>query len=214
MTDKQNEFKISLKRKLAGKLPGLQSQLKMIPEIRRKEIESYSWNQKAKKSAVLICFYPDNPGDIHLILIKRNEYDGVHSGQISFPGGQFEKSDPDLTYTALREAEEETNIQMESVEVLGEMTPVYIPPSNFIVKPVVGWCNEKPDLKPEPAEVSQILCIPLYDLLNPENMQNRNISHREFNIIDVPCFYIQNHIIWGATAMMLREVVDVLDTGY
>ena len=207
-------FKARLKANLDGELPGVPSQMKMVPAIRMKDMEKRRWDNNARKAAVLICFYPDGDGEIRLALIRRNEYDGVHSGQISFPGGKYEEDDSDLIHTALREAEEETNILKDKVEVLGEITPVYIPPSNYIVQPVIGWTHKHPDFIREKAEVSEILSISLTELFNPSFRQVKDILHKEFNIIDVPCFYIQEHIIWGATAMMLSEVVDLIGARY
>jgi 8-oxo-dGTP pyrophosphatase MutT (NUDIX family) len=209
-TIKYLSFKDKLVQALTDPLPGVVSQMKMVPAIRQKEMEKRSWDNSARKAAVLICFYPDGEEDIHLALIRRNDYDGVHSGQISFPGGKYEEDDRDLTHTALREAEEETNILMKSVDVLGEITSVYIPPSNFIVSPVVGCTPKKPDFIAEKSEVQEILSISIKDLLDPANRQVKDIPHREYNIIDVPCFYIQGHIIWGATAMILSEMLDVI----
>ncbi|MCK4569849.1 MAG: CoA pyrophosphatase [Bacteroidales bacterium] len=214
MKSEKRSFKETLTKRLKGELPGLSSQMKMVPAVRRKEIENRSGYGDAMKAAVLICFYPEEYGNIHLVLIRRNEYDGVHSGQISFPGGKYEEADSNLFHTALREAEEETNIHIEDVEILGAITSVYIPPSNYIVKPVIGWTSQKPDLIPDPSEVSEILPVSLDELTNPANLQVRKIPHREFNIIGVPCFYIQGHVIWGATAMMLSEMIDILDAGY
>lgn len=211
MQKNYDQFIKQLKQSLKEELPGLKSQMKMVPGIRQKEMESKKWSDDAKKAAVLICFYPLSCGNIHLALIRRNEYDGVHSGQISFPGGKVESQDRDIVHTALREAEEEINIQQDEVEVLGELSQVYIPPSNFIVQPVIGCQNIPPKLIPDPDEVSEILSISLNEILDPENRQIKNIVHREYSIIDVPCFYIRGHIIWGATAMMLSEVVDLIN---
>ena len=204
------KFVYDLKESLSGELPGLSSQLKMVPEARRREIEGRRSAGDAQKAAVLICLYPDGDGEIKLVLIRRNEYDGVHSGQISFPGGRYEEGDNNLMHTALREAHEETNIRMDEVEVLGNISPVYIPPSNFYVEVVVAWAKQKPKLKPDPSEVAEILNIPLKAFLDPGNIKQKDIPHRQFNIIDVPCFYIQGHIIWGATAMMLAEFADII----
>jgi 8-oxo-dGTP pyrophosphatase MutT (NUDIX family) len=137
-----HKFISGLRERLSGDLPGLASQLKMVPEARRKEIEARNTAGDAKRAAVLICMYPGQDGQIELVLIRRNEYDGVHSGQISFPGGRYEDGDADLQYTALREAEEETNIRIDEVEVLGSISPVYIPPSNFYVEVMVGWASK------------------------------------------------------------------------
>lgn len=214
MRSTNSSLKEVLAKRLQGELPGTASQMKMVPEIRRKEMEKRKHGADARRAAVLICFYPEENGEIHFILIRRNEYDGVHSGQISFPGGRYEATDRDMIYTALREAEEETNIRMGEVEVLGKITPVYIPPSNFIVTAVIGWAQKKPNLIPDPAEVTEIMCISLKELSDPGNIQQRDISHKEYNIIDVPCFYIQGHIVWGATAMILSEVVDIIGARY
>ena len=206
-----NTFKEELKKALEKELPGLEAQLRMVPGIRRQEIEKRKWDENAKKAAVLICFYPGSNSDIELAFIRRNEYDGVHSGQISFPGGRYEESDQDLIETALREAEEEVRILAEQVEILGEISPVYIPPSNFFVKPVVGWTDHKPSFVPDPSEVQEVLSFTVGEITDPANFHVRTIEHREYNLIDVPCFYVRGHIIWGATAMMLSEMIAVLD---
>lgn len=209
MEDRHRKYIERLRKALQGTLPGVNAQMKMVPGIRQREMERLAWREDAKKAAVLICFYPEGD-EISLALIRRNEYDGVHSGQISFPGGRYEESDPDLVFTALREAEEEVNIPASKVEVLGEITPVYIPPSNFLVKPVVGWIPDKPEFIPDPSEVSVILSIPVHELLDPVNFRNKDIPHREYKMINVPCFEIRENIIWGATAMMMSEMLDVL----
>lgn len=191
-------------------LPGTASQMKMVPAIRRQEMQKRQGNDNAREAAVLICFFPDENGKIFLALIRRNEYDGVHSGQISFPGGKSEADDRNLEHTALRETEEEIGVPQDQVEILGAASQVYIPPSNFLVSPFIGWLKEKPVFIPDSNEVTEIVKASLDELMNPENRQVKDIKHREYNIIDVPCFYIQGHIIWGATAMMLSEVVDLL----
>jgi len=190
----------------------MESHLKMVPEARRAEIEHFENIRDARQAAVLICLVNDGKNDTGVVLIRRNEYDGVHSGQISFPGGRYEDGDTDMISTALREADEETNIRKSDVEVIGKITPVFIPPSNFFVTPVLAWAENQPELIPDPSEVSEIMIVSLADLMDPANRQVRNIAHREFNFIDVPCFYIHGNIIWGATAMMLMELLDILET--
>lgn len=192
------------------KLPGTRSQMKMVPGIRQKELERLDRRDDAREAAVLIALYEDKDQNIILPLIKRNEYDGVHSGQISLPGGKTEIGDSNLIQTALREAEEELNIKAGKSQVLGEMTPVYIPPSNFIVQPVIAWLNKEPELIRQESEVSEILKVPISKLLDPASRMIRNIPHREYKIIDVPCFYIDKNIIWGATAMILSELIDMM----
>jgi 8-oxo-dGTP pyrophosphatase MutT (NUDIX family) len=183
----------------------------MVPSIRQKEIEKRAWNENAQKAAVLICLYPDKDNNLYVPLIRRNEYDGVHSGQISLPGGKYERGDKSLVITALREAEEELNIRADRIEILGEISDVFIPPSNFIVKPVIAWSPEHPDFIPDTSEVSEVIPVSLDDLLSENVRKIKDIPHRDYNIIDVPCFYINDQIIWGATAMILSELVDLIN---
>lgn len=211
MSTGHNIFRDKLRVRLKQPLPGLEAQMKMVPGSRRREVMTRGNGYEAKKAAVLACFYPEDDGEIHIVLIRRNEYDGVHSGQISFPGGKLEDHDPDLVHTALREAEEETNILISQVEVLGEITDIYIPPSNFLVKAVVGWSPFRPDLIPDPSEVSEILTVPLKELTNPESRQHSEILRRDQTRNSVPCFIIGGNVIWGATAMLLSELVELVD---
>jgi 8-oxo-dGTP pyrophosphatase MutT (NUDIX family) len=213
MKDFHHKLKDKLKDSLSGELPGMRSHVKMVPAIRQKEIEQRRWDKNAQRAAVLICLYPGEDGKIFVPLIRRNEYDGVHSGQISLPGGKYEYEDKNLVNTALREAEEEINIIGNSVEVLGEITPVYIPPSNFVVQPVLAWSDQKPDFKPDASEVTEIIRVSLQDLISENVRKVKDIPHREYDIINVPCFYINGNIIWGATAMILSEVTDLLQNG-
>jgi 8-oxo-dGTP pyrophosphatase MutT (NUDIX family) len=210
MIPKPSSFPTRLKQQLSHGLPGISSQEKMVPATRRKEILNNKGYLNGRKAAVLICFYPDHHHNIRLVLIKRNVYDGVHSGQISFPGGKYEQEDTDLVQTALREAMEETGIDRHKVELIGKLSTIYIPPSNYVVQPVLGWLSNEPEFVPEAAEVSEILRIPLSEFSNPGNVQEKEIIHRNSQKMMVPCYYIQGHIIWGATAMMLSEMIDVL----
>lgn len=211
MIQKHEIFIHKLRDALSGDLPGIEAQMKMVPAIRRVEMQKRNWDRQARKAAVLIAIYQEN-GELRIPLIRRNEYDGVHSGQISLPGGKMEETDADLIRTALREAKEETNISVDELQVLGSITNIYIPPSNFIVQPVVAWLDKKPDFIAQESEVAEIITISLAQLLNPVHRLTRNISHREYRIIDVPCFYIDENIIWGATAMILSELADVIDS--
>ncbi len=201
-----------IKKKMAGPLPGVSSQLKManIPRLIKngKFIVPYD----ARKSAVLILFYPYDD-HIGLVLIKRTEYPGVHSGQISFPGGSWEAGDKDMVATALREAEEEIGVDRDKIIPIGNLTDLFIPPSNFLVTPVVGYINEHPDFRPDPDEVDRVLEISLDNLLNGENRQEKDITIFPDIKLKVACYYINGHVIWGATAMMLSELIDLISPG-
>jgi 8-oxo-dGTP pyrophosphatase MutT (NUDIX family) len=203
-------FRENLGALLGGRLPGLESHMKMLPAFRRNEYTGKPRLQDARKAAVLICFFGAGKGVIKTVLIRRVEYDGVHSGQISFPGGKYEDSDGDLITTALREAEEETGIETEKIEVLGQLSPVYIPPSNFCVLPVAGWFDGTPVLRPEPAEVAEILTADISVFGRKDCLQEITIPHRSMQEITVPAYILGGHIIWGATAMIISELNDIL----
>src|SRR5690606_7847625 len=127
-----------------GSLPGEAAHLKMSPSLRVRTSEvAKQPGFNPKQSAVIILLYPEN--DIwYNVLIKRPEYKGTHSGQIAFPGGRFEENDVTFDITALRECEEEIGVSRELITVLGKLTEIYIPPSNFMVHPYIGYCEEKP----------------------------------------------------------------------
>ncbi len=179
----------------------------MAPITRLIELERLKPAGQAKKSAVLILFYPDN-GKTRLILIKRALDRSVHSGQVSFPGGKQEKSDRNLEATALREAYEEIGIAPEAVTIIGMLSSIYIPPSNFEVFPFVGFVPEKPVLNGN-IEVQRILEVEFAELRNPATRIEKPVFNRNGEEVLVPCYFIQNEIIWGATAMILSELVEV-----
>jgi 8-oxo-dGTP pyrophosphatase MutT (NUDIX family) len=200
----------ALRAHLAGPLPGLNAQARMAPMARVEEMKGRRIPENAKKSAVLILFYPGENG-IQFPLIRRNDYKGVHSGQISLPGGTWEESDGDLLYTALREANEEVGVMSEDVEILGPLTNLYIPPSNFMVQPYVGISHRRPDFVPDPAEVAQIIEAPLNHFRDSRYAVQSKIKHSTGALFDVPSFNILGHVVWGATAMMLSELTFILD---
>ena len=199
----------SIEEKLALPLPGLTSQLKMAGMRRLMEDGGVIVPDDAKKSAVLALFYPSD-GKINLVFIKRAEYPGVHSGQISFPGGGWEERDKDLVDTALREAEEEIGVDRNDVTAIGKLTDLFIPPSNFLVTPVVGFIPEQPHFKPDPDEVDQILEIPMDELLDDSNIMEKEITIFPEVTLKVPCYYIDGSVIWGATAMILSELIELI----
>lgn len=158
-----------------------------------------------RKAAVLILFYPIQ-NISHFALIQRPNYEGSHGGQISFPGGKWENEDINLNQTALREAWEETNINQKHVNVLGNLSQIYIPPSNFEVTPVLGLSETRPVFKPDEREVEEIIEVPLAELLDDENLQNTEIKLNSGKNLKTPYFNLQSKIVWGATAMMLNEL--------
>lgn len=192
-------------------LPGESSQIKMLPpsridfQVRYKEAI-----KQAKQSAVLALFYPDKYEQTKFALIQRKPYEGVHSGQISFPGGKLEKNDLNLEFTAKRETQEEIGINKNNVEIVKKLTQIYIPPSNFAVQPFLGLLSQTPDFILEEAEVEEILEVSLVDFINDNSVVTKTVSTSYSRMAEVPAYYLNGHIVWGATAMMLSEVKDLI----
>lgn len=166
-------------------------------------------NETTKKSAVLILFYP-HENNINIPLILRPNYDGMHGGQVAFPGGRTEKSDENLIRTALREAQEEIGIRTSDVQIIGELTQLYIPPSNFMVQPVVGYMESKPSFYPDPREVDLVFEISLDEITNPSIISEEILNVRGVEV-QAPIYSIQGHKVWGATAMMIAELLMIIE---
>lgn len=202
-------FVNGLARRLKQPLPGLEAQLKLLPAYRAELRRSTQSPADARQSAVLILLFPES-NDVKTVFIQRNIYDGVHSGQVAFPGGRFEKGDKDLEKTALRETEEEVGVPSSRIRLIGKLTKIYIPPSNFDVLPFVGCLAEPPTLIPDPSEVSGVFTVSLNHLIRPESCQMSAIDLPDGRQIDAPCYLVDNYRIWGATSMILSEFIEVL----
>ncbi len=166
-----------------------------------------------KKAAVLLCLIHFSSKLFYIPFIERAEKEGPHSKQISLPGGKYDEiKDESLMHTAKREANEEISLPLNGLHILGELTPLYIPVSNFLVHPYVGFLEYYPELKPHPGEVKEILLLPLEEFLNENNKKKQLITIKHQNMmipLYVPTFTIQNKIIWGATAMILNEFLYI-----
>ncbi|GAB3031389.1 NUDIX hydrolase [Spirosoma pulveris] len=203
-----HSFSEHLRQRLQKQLPGEAAHKKMASTARyRLGIKP---NERTRRSAVLICFYPYQ-NSIYLPLILRPQYDGVHAGQMAFPGGRMERIDENLTRTALREAQEEVGIRVSDVKVLGLLTELYIPPSNFYVQPVVGVLPYRPDFYPDPREVEAVVEVDLDTLLDETIVGDSQIDVRGV-LVDAPFYQIQGYRVWGATAMMISELLMVIDS--
>jgi len=194
---------------LNNALPGWEAQKQMSSVRSGAESIFGSTAQRAIDSSVLLFLYPRNK-KTHLVFIKRAAYKGVHSQQISFPGGRNESTDSSLLDTAIRESQEEIGLKPKDLTILGKLTELYIPPSNFMVYPFVGYSNTVPRFKADPIEVDSILEFSLDDLLKPENKQESYFDIPGRKHISARCFNISGSIIWGATAMILNEFLYVL----
>ncbi len=202
-------YKISNLKNL--ELPGVKAQHKLAPLLRIKELSNLDIEaNNPNKAGVMALFYPNKHDVTHLILILRKTYKGVHSNQVGFPGGRVENSDKNLKYTALRETEEEVGIPQSEVRVVKKLTKLYIPPSNFWVHPYVGLMHKTPNLKPQETEVEKILEINLEDFLDERNLISQELSTSYAKNIQVPAFSLNGYVVWGATAMMLSELKDLL----
>lgn len=194
----------------AVNLPGVDAHNIMVPKERLEIMKKINFEQiKPKIAAVMMLFYPKD-GITHLVLIVRNSYEGVHSSQIAFPGGKYENEDANFEETALRETHEEIGIHPKKIEILKAFTELYIPPSNFMVYPYLGICKEEIVFNPNPAEVSGIIELPLSTFLSDTIIIESKIKTSYANAIDVPAFKIEEHIVWGATAMILSELKVIL----
>ena len=223
------KFAKNLFSELKHELPGFSAQKLMAPLGRKPP--SYYLNEKIvpKKSAVLILIYPSSPKEslrtrrgekgkgvvwaevAKTVLIERTDNEGIHAGQISFPGGQADETDENLSATALREAEEEIGVNRKSISIIGVLTPLYIPVSNYMVHPFIGIANATPVFTSHTAEVKNIIEIEINEFISDKN---KSSIRRHIKIIntemEVPCYNIRGKIIWGATAMLISELSEII----
>lgn len=188
-------------------LSGNEAHSLLAPPQRMKQLESFFKHKTTpKKAAVLIHLYPDENELLHFVLIQRNSYVGVHSGQISFPGGKPEAEDANLWDTALRESSEEVGLNGIEIHKLRSLTDIFIPPSNFLVSPFVSYSFEKPEFVRQIKEVDLILEIPVSKLLGHEQVLCKNLTTNYMDEFEVPCYVFNEKVVWGATAMILSEL--------
>lgn len=205
-----DEAESRLRRRLSEALPGHDGFLE-LSGYKRPDLEAARrQNPPPRESAVLALLFAK--ADVaHTLLMLRPTYDGVHSGQVAFPGGRREPGDPDLRSTALREFREETGATTDGAVVLGALTPVYIPPSRSLVTPFVAVALEAGPFHPDPREVAELVEVPLHLLLRDDILKRREqhiaIMGRS---VEIPYFDVHGHVVWGATAMMIAELRELL----
>ncbi|MCA9909731.1 MAG: CoA pyrophosphatase [Anaerolineae bacterium] len=175
--------------------------LHMAPEARRALLTSTA---NAKPAGVLVLLYPSSDG-LRFVLTKRPATLRQHSGQISFPGGRQDPADESLLATALRETCEELGLCDPDIALLGSLTPLYVPPTNFLVYPVVGYLPALPPLQPNPLEVAEVIHVDLDRLLDLA-LQQREPWTFAGGTFDIPFYAFAGHKVWGATAIMLAEL--------
>lgn len=201
------DFISDLKDKLKGALPGEAAQYKLAPQYRGKINLSELTGHRT--GSVMLFVFPEK-NIPHILFIERADDGKVHSGQIAFPGGKHDLTDDNFMHTALRETYEETGIELSASDVVGELSPLYIPPSNFLVYPFVAFKNYKPEFNPSENEVKKIVGVSIPDLLsnNAISLIETHQTHR--GEVTAPAYLIGNIKIWGATSMMLSEFLSLI----
>ena len=199
-----------IKERISDGLPGVPAHFEMAHKLRTYTPGTPS---SAMKSAVCILLFPNEQGSFSFTLMERtstNKHD-KHKGQISLPGGKKDDSDSSLAQTALRELNEEVGVLIEDVELIGQLSELYIPVSNFAVFPFIGTTNKKPSYKPQESEVKDIFEVDIKTLLDPDNIKYKDIKISEHITLKmVPYFELEGRVVWGATAMILSELKEII----
>ena len=206
-----------IRQALAAPLPGIEGQIKMAPQPRPDQINRWDRSDNCREASVLLLLYPyatskEYTPELYLVLIRRPEYQGVHSGQIALPGGRRENNEL-LQSTALREAHEEVGLVPETVEIIGQLSSLYTPPSNFCIYPFVAFSPIRPEFRPDAIEVAELIEVPLSLLLNPATYKEEMWHIPNYGDRRIPFFDVFGHYVWGATAMILSEFLTLLQNG-
>lgn len=197
-----------LRDRLSAPLPGPDAQMTMAP-VRPKSVERLTVHGRNCREAAVLALLTPHAGAAHLLMTVRRAHLTDHPGQVSFPGGRRER-DEDLRETALRETHEEVGLESGEIDVLGCLTPLYVPPSNFCVYPFVGSTRDLPKLRPHDDEVERIVHVPLALLRREEALRSEERTIRGERLL-VPYFEVDELIVWGATAMMIAELLALFD---
>ena len=190
-------------------LPGEKAHLELAPY--RKNVKFNYEQNKPKIASTLLLLYPKD-NNVYFCLIERPEYEGTHSNQISFPGGKNENGET-IKQTAIRETFEEVGIDPISINIIGEMTQVYVPPSNFLIHPFVGYLDLEPSFKADKREVKKIIEVNIEDLFSDEIIKNKKMTFNRKEgdfILEVPYLDLNNEVVWGATSVILNEFRKML----
>lgn len=192
-------------------LPAEVSHFKMVPPFRQELLKKQKEAiKKAKHAGVLSLFYPDEDMETKFVLILRKTYKGVHSAQVAFPGGKLEAQDASLRDTALRETFEEVGVPVDTVQIVRSISQVYIPPSNFYVHPFIGFTQTTPQFIKQDDEVEALIEIDLEHFLDEQSLISKKVKTSYSIEVEVPAFKLNDYVVWGATAMMLSEIKDLL----
>ena len=196
-----------MKAALKRELPGSDAHIKMLPPGRR--LKTFDGELlSVKQSSVLLLLYPEGE-QLFVCLMKRPSTMKFHPGQISFPGGKVEKEDISAEMTALREANEEVGVDPSSVEILGKLSDLYVEVSQFSIQPFLGWSERKPIFSLNSGEVEDLILLPLNDFVFNETICETELE-TVTGLLRIKYYPFNNQVIWGATAMILSELIEIL----
>ncbi len=202
-----SSVKTYLKHALLNELPGISAHSKMLPPGRRlKQLEHEL--SSVKLSSVLVLLFPEN-GKIYTCLTRRPSTMKYHPGQISFPGGKVEKEDASAEMAALREAREEVGIDSSKIEILGKLSDFYLEISRFSIQPFLAWADARPEFTVNTGEVEELILFPVSDFVANEIIQETELQ-TVTGILSVKYFPYEGQVIWGANAMILSELIEIM----
>jgi 8-oxo-dGTP pyrophosphatase MutT (NUDIX family) len=206
--DALHPFIERLRQRLAGRLPGESAQYLMAPPRRGRPDHALSMKVPQREGAVLLYLFPQR-GDWHTVLMKRPAYPGVHGGQVSIPGGRLEPGE-DHRQAALREFEEETGVAVPGRQLIGSLSELFIPVSHFRVRPFVAYAMQRPCFSPDPTEVEEIIELVIPSLMSDSTVRCGRVCLSSGESVEAPYFDVDGHRVWGATAMILSELKEIL----
>lgn len=210
LTIDQKQLLLQIKKEIENGLPGVDAQNKLSPITTESKYRSAPDDHK--KACVMGLIYPEG-NELRMAFIERtfSHPDDKHGGQISFPGGKLEEDDDTYLIGALREVEEEIGIPPEQISVLGQLTDLYVFASNFMVYPFVGYMEHAPSFVPQESEVASIVSFPIDRLLEADIIDTKDLKVRNHMLKDVPYYKLNQHVLWGATAMITSEIVELVN---
>ncbi|WP_421764840.1 NUDIX hydrolase [Ekhidna sp.] len=204
-----DELTSFLEKRVQKPMPGDVAHQRMKPKLASGAPLKMKHATPPRKGGVLILLYQDQE-TVHFPLIQRPSYEGIHSGQMALPGGRYEEEDQDQFNTALRETEEEIGVDQNSIQIVGSLSEFFVAASNYMVLPVIGKLDHKPKFVPEPREVADIVTPPVSHLIDPDRLKEKEMNVRNGFKMHCPYYDLAGRTVWGATAMMLSELVEIL----
>lgn len=199
----------NIKSLLEAGLPGEKAHYPLSPSGRKEASEILKNGHSYRESAVGMILY-ESGHSTQAVLMQRNAYDGYHSREVCFPGGKKENFEKDLTETVFREIKEEIGVKPKALNLIGELTPVYIPISRFKVQPYILYHEDLPQFSPNKREVADLFSFPVEMLLKKDILKTTDIQIRLETLKNVPYFEINGKVVWGATALILNEFKELI----